>query len=162
MNKIKINHIYMLERFFKMLNRDLHCKIDLNNKYPLSEEKQQLDNVEFSKNCKVFIRNCLPYTVEKLEDNKFIFLNREYKPLGVFGYSEIVDYKDFKFLEFEYKDDISRIYFHADSNRPQDSRKDYIEYLIRLKYFLIDYKNNEIVLDKDYYKYTENIKFSDY
>jgi len=157
---VKVNHIYMIERFFKTLNDTYYCRIDLNNKYSLRIEKRHFDNVEFSKKCGIYIRNCLPYTITKLNNGKFIFLNRGYKPLGIFGNLEWVNYNDFEFLSFEYKEDLSSIYFHADSNRPQDSRKDYIEYLIRLKYFLIDYKNNEVVLSNHYYEYTQNIKFN--
>ncbi len=160
---VKVNHIYMIERFFRNLNetRTFNCQVDLEKKYSLSIEKEHLDNIEFSKKSGIFIRNCLPYTITKLDNGNFIFLNREYKPLGIFGNLEWVNYNDFEFLSFEYPENLDgKIYFHADSNRPQDSRKDYIEYLIRLKYFLIDYKNNEVVLDEHYYEYTQNIKFN--
>ena len=156
----KVNHISMIERFFYYLNDRYYCKVDLENKYSISTEKKMLSNVEFSKNCEVFVRNCLPYTIEKLKSGNYIFLNREYKPLGVFGYSEWVDYEQFEFLSFKYtKDNIERIFFRGDRNKPEESRKDFIEYLIRLKYFLIDYKNNEVRTDYDghYYAYSENI-----
>jgi len=157
----RINHITMLERFFKELNEFYNTQIDLNNFYSVTEERKRLSNIEFSKKSALFIRNCLPYTIQHLNNNKYIFLNREYKPLGVFGYSNSVNYEDFEFLAFTYeKDDIHRIYFHSDRNRPQDSRKNYIDYLVRLKKFLIDYKNNDIntTLNKYFYRYIENLK----
>ena len=164
MKKIdKINHILMLESFFEYINDYYHCNINLEEKYPysISMEKRMFNNIRFSENCDVFIRISLPYKVEKLKSGNYIFLNREYKPLGIFDKSWghfFVDYEQFEFLSFKYKDDINDIYFYNDGNRPQDSRKNFIEYLIRLKYFLIDYKNNEIVLEKDYYKNMKLIK----
>jgi len=155
----KINHIIILENFFEYLNDYYHCSIDLKSKYSVSIEKRHFNNVEFSKKCSVFIRTSLPYKVEKLKSGNYIFLNREYKPLGIFDRSWghfIVDYEQFKFLSFKYKDDIDDIYFYNDGNRPQDSRKNFIEYLIRLKYFLIDYKNNKVIPERNYYKKINN------
>jgi len=159
MNEIKVNHILMLESFFEYINDYHHCDINLEEKYPysISMEKRMFSNVRFSKNCDIFIRTSLPYTIQKLKNGNYIFLNREYKPLGIFGKSWshfFVDYEHFKFLSFKYKDNIDNIYFYNEGNRLQDNKKDFIEYLIRLKYFLIDYKNNEIVLKKNYYRNT--------
>ena len=159
----KVNHIMIIENFFNYLNDRYHCGVDLENKYPISLEKKMLDNVRFSKSCSVFIRTSLPYKVERLKSGSYIFLNREYKPLGIFDRSWgnlIVDYEQFEFLSFEYKKtDIHNIYFRGDRNKPEESRKDFIEYLIRLKYFLIDYKNGEVRTDYNghHYAYSENI-----
>ena len=153
----QVNHIKIVENFFKYLNDKYYCKIETENKYPVSEEKRMLSNVVFSRKCEIFIRTALPYTIRKLKSGNYIFLNREYKPLCIFAKSWgdlMVDYEQFEFLSFEYNNaDIDGIYFYNDGNRPQDSKKDYIKYLIRLKYFLIDYKNNQIKSEKNYYRY---------
>lgn len=161
----KINHIKMLEGFFKDLGEKTSKSIFLTGtgllpSNDLKTEKKIFGDVKFSINCELFIRNCLPYKIEQLKNNKYIFVNREYKPLGVHGYTnsyEFINYEQFDFLAFEYKKaDISNIYFYYDENRPQDNKKNFIEYLIRLKYFLINYENKEInTKSEDYYKITK-------
>jgi hypothetical protein len=106
-----------------------------------------------------FMRNDLPYCVSSIIDNEkkiSYFQNREYNPLGVFGYTGIDFGDEVKIIKcrgFYGIDEIpidskeKEIYFYDDSCKPFSGNKlDLIHYLMLLKYFLLvaQIKTNEI------------------
>jgi hypothetical protein len=102
----------------------------------------------------IFMRNSLPYCIQTYKDekgeNKTLFLNREYKPLGVFGYTPTVSYAPY--LEFRgfygideiliYDDTFKKrkpvTYFYNDGCSPfSGDRRDIVNYIFYLKVFIL-------------------------
>jgi hypothetical protein len=114
-----------------------------------------------------FMRNDLPYCIQTYKDkkgkNKTLFLNREYKPIGVFGYKPSVNYEPF--LEFRGFYGIDEIliydekywgkqekltYFYNDGNSPfSEDKKDLVYYLFFLKMFILFAKIKQGIIDNN-------------
>ena len=152
-----MNHIEMIKDFFAQLNFLYASKITFEDFFSYRIEKMNFRNIEFSKSCRIFIRNYLPYTIERVKEDKYVFLNRDYKILSG-GDDAPVSYV-LKNLAFNYKDDIDGIYFYSDANKPQSKKAYYIDYLIRLKKFIVDFENNNInTTNKYFYRCSDIMK----
>lgn len=101
-----------------------------------------------SEYCKHYIRVLLPYGIITFKDGNSYMVNREYKPLGVGGYKDWVDYKDFQCeisnSTYE-KIKTSRAYTHCneagifiyeDANSPWESQKFINSYMKKLNIIL--------------------------
>lgn len=87
----------------------------------------------------LFLRNSLPYGIssEGMDKNEYLFFNREYKPLYLFGYMPWADYSDFKNISFSSKEKIDdHLFFYDDSNQPWKNLKNLKLYISKLKKFL--------------------------
>lgn len=99
-------------------------------------EREGFNSFSKDKMRKEFIRNMLPYCIQKVND-VYILLNREYKPLGIWGYSEFVSYEDYPYALIN--DNRGVNYFYNDSTNPNNSKFCFETYFENLKHFM----NNE-------------------
>lgn len=87
----------------------------------------------------------LPYCIQQIEENKYVVLNREYKPLG-FKTNKIVKYEDYPIvveikgltksiiskISHNGNEDVGNIYLYDDGCVPTASQKNMEKYLERL------------------------------
>ena len=84
----------------------------------------------------------LPYCLEKIENNKYVVLNRAYKPLGLLT-NERVDYDLYavkirmtaemaKSLSFSQNTDVDKVYLYDDSCVPTSGSGHMTKYLERV------------------------------
>jgi hypothetical protein len=85
------------------------------NKYPL---ELIITGINFLKNSQMKsnyktnpYRSLVVYTLEKI-NNKWLPLNREYKPIGLSGYGSWAKYEDYRFLMF----DLNEVYLSSMKN----------------------------------------------
>jgi hypothetical protein len=88
----------------------------------------------------------LPYCIRKLKDGSYIFLNREYKPLG-FNTGDWIDYEEHPVstrftgintklaseLSWENSGDVNEIYLYNDKTHPMNSKKYMDLYLAKIE-----------------------------
>jgi len=89
----------------------------------------------------------MPYCLQRLKDGGYLFLNRRYKPIGVFG-DEWVDYethpskfhfsralsaKQVEALSYQGSADAERIYLYNDGCVPTDGAAAWTAYSARLQ-----------------------------
>ncbi|MGA1847303.1 hypothetical protein [Deferribacter abyssi] len=91
---------------------------------------------------KTFIRIYLPYGITKIKDNHFIFLNKEYNPLGLALYNTWVNYDNFIEYSFQLIDETilsvlyNKLFFYDELRLPWSSKKNFNEYIKKLILFL--------------------------
>jgi len=103
------------------------------------------------------LRNVLPYVIRKIDNNRFILLNRDYCP--IFTYSK--EYYKFQKFSFELSNlDIKNdMYFFDDDSHPFDSINDLKKYFNKL--FSIIIENNDDIIIRNlipFMEYIENFK----
>src|SRR5262245_56006127 len=89
----------------------------------------------------------LPYCLERLDDGRYVVLNREYKPLG-FNTSDFIKYKNYPMIAVRFgrltqklaarvsidgDSSLERIFLYDDGSNPIRSKKNMQEYLKRLE-----------------------------
>lgn len=105
-------------------------------------EKMGFNKFSKTKISQEYIRNMLPYCIQAFNDG-YILLNREYKPLGVWGYDDMVDYKDYNYATIT--DNRGVKYFYGDATNPNNSKFCFDKYFLNLKYFLSDEQEKYII-----------------
>lgn len=97
----------------------------------------------------------LPYCLKKLENGKYVVLNREYKPLG-FNSKEIFDYSNFPIssnlegitkkkaitISWNNLPDNDNIFLYNDETNPLKNKKHMDDYLKRLE--LLSHIKNKV------------------
>lgn len=109
-------------------------------------ETQNFNSFSKDKMRKEFIRNMLPYCIQRFNDS-YILLNREYKPLGVWGYSDFVNNEDYPYCMISDNRGIS--YFYDDFTNPNNSKFCFDTYFRNLKHFINNEQKNYITTIDD-------------
>lgn len=90
----------------------------------------------------------LPYCIQRLSDDRYIVLNRKYKPLGVRGNDHVVyeehpaaakikiTASDARKISHSGSDDLSAIFLYDDATNPSTSKENMHGYSIRLGAFM--------------------------
>lgn len=104
-------------------------------------EKMEFNKFSKTKMAKEYIRNMLPYCIQAF-NNGYILLNREYKPLGVWGYSDRVNYEDYSYAMIT--DNRGVEYFYGDITNPNNSKYCFQIYMENLKHFINNDKEKYI------------------
>lgn len=109
-------------------------------------KEKGLDSYSKTKLKKEFVRNMLPYCVQK-QGEGFILLNREYKPLGTWGYSDCIDYNDYPALLISSNRGVE--YFYGDSTNPNNSKYCFEIYLKNLTSFVYNNTSEYVTTIED-------------
>ena len=164
-NKFERSDVYLVERVLDdlLVNPEISVlKIDT--------KSDGLKNL-----IKRFIRANLPYCIQIHKDSSYairtILLNRDYKPLGVFGYNDWVCYKPYidnrgmcgehliefyspycdceNFSYFEADERTEKHYFYTDANAPYYGEKEFLNYVFYLKLYLTSIRVKQGFLTKE-------------
>lgn len=95
-------------------------------------------------------RSLLPMRLERLDDGRYIALNRNYKPVGTFS-RDRVDYEshpgafrfrreltaqDARLMSFDANDDLKAIVLYDEGTNPHATAENWLDYSRRLDYLM--------------------------